>query len=129
MSCILFLPRRPRSSSIIASVCTCSVKDLVLLCIQSIDVVRVLTFLVVLTDWLSLDYIQTKLATFIFGFLFWHIDSIIITVLSPSDRARILILFMNSPTDVEYAMDLMRRNTADSKEEGKETRKGKRMQT
>lgn len=48
---------------------------------------------------------------FILGFLFWHVVPVIAT-LPPADRERLPPMFENSPTDAEYAMELISQRIA-----------------
>lgn len=64
-----------------------------------------LMFLIFFTYVMPTKYI-VKLAIFILGILYWHIIPIIAT-LSPADRDRLPPMFENSPTDAEYAMELI----------------------
>ncbi|KAH8120143.1 hypothetical protein DFH11DRAFT_1558537 [Phellopilus nigrolimitatus] len=65
----------------------------------------VLVFLIFFTAFLPAKYIM-KLASFILGFLYWHVVPII-AALPPFDRSRLPPLFENVPTDAEYAMELI----------------------
>lgn len=73
-----------------------------------------LTFMVFFTYVVPTKYI-IKLAVFILGILYWHVIPVIATF-PPADRARLPPMFENSPTDAEYAMELISQRIARGEE-------------